>query len=75
MRSCEAIIPDICSGFIRIIESVWACIMDIIPEFPIPDIPRIAPLSIGIPLRESPAGASLGLLHAADAKRPTITVM
>jgi len=48
--------------------------MVIIPEFPIPDIPRISPLSIGIPLYESAAGASFGLLHAADVKRPTITV-
>jgi len=48
--------------------------MDIIPEFPIPAIPRIPPLSIFIPLGESAAGVSFGLLHAADAKRPTITV-
>jgi hypothetical protein len=66
--------PDICSGVIRIMESVWACIIGLMAEFPIPGIPRIPPLSIGIPLCESAAGASFGLLHAAEAKRPTITV-
>jgi hypothetical protein len=55
-------------------ESVWACIIDIMLEFPIPDIPRMAPLSTGILLCESAAGVFLGLLHASDAKRPTITV-
>ncbi|MEO7137954.1 MAG: hypothetical protein ABI037_09580, partial [Gemmatimonadales bacterium] len=75
----------ICSGLIFIIESMCACIMGIMLDWSIPDIPSIRPLSMAIPRilllsmvippGESAAGGSFGLLHAAEAKRAAITVM